>query len=334
MSGIKHYQMEKIKKSKSTNPSSYPYEMLLKELLKEQFDFKLSPVVEYALNVYREKSPLILMAKFSDNLRIKFISQISLRNYKGIVEIANQLNWEIIGTPNPNPVSTKIDRPFFGCQTISKGNNKIYLANDSSILLARATVAHEIMHSLFSTINNNRPGNLPSDTIEEILCDYGAARFLISDSDLQNELASDIRLNLAEKIVFLSNYLKVPKNYIAYRIFDILAEANNTKNISAVIEWGIKKNGPDGSHKLIPVWSISKNFFIPSKIDNFCSAKEDSVIYKTFMSRNINEDDFNVSNAIENVSIGSLKGAFEIFVCTFGKLDTPHRYAISVFVPR
>ena len=328
MNGLKDMEMRQVEKDKQINPSSLPYGKLLGVLKQDNCGIKLSPVVEYALNVFQEKSPLLLMSNFSDRLRDKFFEDLSLRSFSSLVNIAKELGWEIIGSPAKDNAATKIERPFFGCQATTQRSNKIYLSQALPLPLARATIAHEIMHSLFSTVNNKRPGNLSSDYIEEVLCDYGAAKFLVNDHVLRNELSSP-STNIADRVVYLSDYFKVPKTYIAYRIFDVLGE-NNVKNISSIVEWQLD-NGPEIA-EIVPYWSVSENSYIPSpKTKKKCTAKKDSIIYQTFFSKNETEVDFNISSDVENVSIASLKGVYKIFVCAFGRLESRTRYAISVF---
>ena len=318
--------------NKIVNPASLPYGQLLEELLKENCRIQFSPVIEYTLNINKVTSALTLMASFADSMKDRFKAQITARTFNSMVNIASELNMEVKGKPTSN-ITAKTERPFFGCQVRSGKTTKIYLSYDLSFSLARATIAHEIMHKLFATVNENRPGNLPSDYVEEVLCDYGAARFLVQDSYLRDELTNSLRENIADKIVYLSKYFSVPRNYIAYRIFDALS-SNNLKHIAAIIEWKAKQPSDRTSLEIVASWGVSLNGYIPFQKDkpNHTRAREGSIIHTAFWDKT-DDADFVRMDSEEAVSFGSLKGNFKIYVCAIGKLESNSRVAISVLVP-
>lgn len=258
-----------------------------------------------------------------------------------MVAIANQMNWEVIGKPSQKKdIITKSAKPFIGCEVSSGKGKRIYLTSNLSIATARATIAHEIMHSVFATINGkSHAGNLPSDFIEEVLCDYGAARLLVDDTEITNRLLLP-NSNLAERLIHFSSTFNVPINYVAFRLFDVLSK-NNSSNITAIIEWypsGKKQpaeeftslvNNQTSNIKLTPLWAVCKNIYIPRG----CTAKQDGVIFKSFLNEAETKSSYTISSAMESVSIGPLKGEYHIHVCARGKTTLGTRFVTTVFIP-
>lgn len=193
--------------------------------------------------------------------------------------------------------------------------------------MARVTIAHEIIHSLFDTVNDKRPGALPSEEIEETLCDYGAARLLMPDESVELLIECSVK-KYAEKIIDIANKYKIPRRYLAFRIFDVQKDSKSDR-IEAIIEWSKKSLNSDYSNKnIVPYWSVCKKTYIPwmgSK--STCYAKKESLIAKAIQQ----EGSYISIGGVEEVRIGSLKGRYNVSVCAIGKKEYETRCAISVF---
>ena len=190
------------------------------------------------------------------------------------------------------------------------------------------------MHEFFTDENKLRPGNLPSDSAEEILCDYGAARFLISQNNLMKFkngiLYKDVLIkNYAAILFLLSEKLNVPRYHLATRLFDILS--NFIENdLVAIIEWCCKKDTINVYEHLniSPKWSVCSDSYIPWIGSNKqCHLKNNSTIHQVIKNKNF----LYFEESIEDVSIGTLIGKYYLFVCAFGKQNSKDRRVISIF---
>lgn len=326
--------MKQSVNNKRPNPAAIPYGSLLRELNNEASKVNLSVVIIYALKHYGYKTPLEMMAELTDQVFAKYKKKND-NSFAHIVGIANQLGWQVIGKPASDVLGRKSRAPFLGCQTLSSRHRLIYLQEALSVAMARAVIIHELMHTFFATVNHARPGGLPTDYIEEVLCDYGTARFLVDENYILLNKDHFNCENFAYRILSYSNILNVPRRYIALRIFDILSLNLGAKKVVAIIEWHLvhTENTNPAIKKLSPLWSITDRFYIPMA----CSAKENSVIYTEFFSGDsgsrigdMGTTKFVSSN--EEVSIGSLKGLYQVHVCAIGKIAESTRIAVSVFL--
>lgn len=310
------------------NYAKLPYGIKIENINNIKDTARLSPVIRFLMYKYSGKSLVEIMANFVDNLNESYNNYIEKRNYYGVERLANALGYKIRGgiRKNKNPYQ----RPFLGCQYKTSSEKIILLSTGITLEMARVTIVHEIMHSLFETMNQERPGNLSADDIEEALCDYGSARLLVPD-DALDTLPEPYEKNFSKEMLNLASKLKVPRRYLAYRLYDILPKRKFI-NIKAIIEWQKNRLSGDYSNKnIIPIWSVCYNAYIPWRgSKNTCHAKGGGIIHKT-----ISDDMPFVCNAeIEETKIGSLKGIYSTSVCSAGKKENNSRFAISVFADR
>ncbi|MEW6410931.1 MAG: hypothetical protein AB1483_00500 [Candidatus Zixiibacteriota bacterium] len=298
----------------------------MEELIRKPLTIKLSPVVQGLLYNRSESSLIEIVAEFADNLRESHGELLQKRNFATVSKLATELGYQVVGSPRQN-VDFYVERPFFGSSFRLRGKRVTYLSNPITEEEARATIAHDIMHSLFETTDGQRPGNLPSDEIEEKLCDYGACRLLISKAELATVIAHGAGGNVASNIARVAGYFNIPRRYAAMRLFDPLCPLSNS-GLTAIVEWRRKSGPTEEPHtSVVPTWSVCRKAFIPwlgSK--RSCHARRESIVANA-----MSEDPYFRFSAVEDTNIGSLKGNYLVSVCVLGPKESPYRRVVSVF---
>jgi len=304
----------------------YPYGQILKILKNSNRNNFFSLAVRKLIQNNKETDVLLLIASKIDQILEKYRS-----SYEIFPKVLTSNAAKIIGCNVKAKIfiGSDIDKgkPLKGCMSIINREFSIYITPGGKIEIVRLTVAHEIVHTLFYTEDKRRPGGLPADMDEEILCEYGAGRLILPKEVLIDRVKkSDVSIT-TKLIMNISKKNQVPIITVCQRLMDPYIDITFNEWEGAIL-WGLRNKSDEIMPKnIVPKWSVTRSTFIPLK--KKCHVSHKGVIYNTFMHSGSFIEDLNT----EDVEIGSLQGKYNIETCGFGDIENKTRFLLSIFKP-